>query len=191
MNRMNSSAVARWPRERRAATSMRTATRRDGNPEGDAGGRALRQQQCLCSVMGSHRSHCHGERAPMSGSLRWALMIRCPGVVERCADTGGLVPDPDEHPDKEEAGVQRTVRLRQSADREVVLVRPRVDAEDLPGHHHDDQHQPGHHAPECRPAAATAPPGPRLVHGCQVPCRWPSRPPAPQCEVDQKSPRPR
>jgi hypothetical protein len=81
-------------------------------------------------------------------------------AVARRAKTRHFVTHADEYPDQEEGRVQRSIGLGQCADRQVVLVRPVVDAESLPGHDDADECQPGRNAPQRLPCAATAGPGP-------------------------------
>jgi len=90
------------------------------------------------------RRHC--ERGSVASNLRRIPMSLSAGAVDRRADTRSLISHADEYPHQEEGGVQRTVGLGQSADRQVVLVRPGINAENFPGHDHRNEPQPGRNA---------------------------------------------
>src|ERR1700722_13772671 len=114
------------------------------------------------------------------------LVGPCPVGLGRCSDTSGLVADPDERPGEEEAAVQGAVRLGQRADREVILARPGIDAEDLPGEEHHDEDQPGRHPAERRSAASTALPRPWLTHRFEMPSESIALRPAPEGSIDKE-----
>jgi hypothetical protein len=96
-----------------------------------------------------------------------------------------LIPHADEYPDQEEGRVQRSIGLGQRADRQVVLARPGIDAENLPGHDHDDESQPGRNPPQRLPCAATTGPGPGFTDWLKAEAR-PSNPgAAPQSDVER------
>src|SRR5580658_9569179 len=113
----------------------------------------------------------------MIRSLGSLLAEACSTAFDGRTEARCLVTDPDEHPDEKQGGVQRTVRLSQSANGEVVLVRTAVDAEDFPRQHDQDQCQPQRHTAQCGSAATSAGPGPRLARGTEKPRR--SADPAP------------
>ena len=135
--------------------------------------------------MDSRCPHGRGVRPPVFRRVGVSRFICCPEAAERRSDACGLVADPDEHPDEEEGGVQRTVGLDQRADREVVLVRSRIDAEHLPAQDHHDERQPRRDAAERRARASEALAGPRVTDWFETPAPAPTPPPAPECNVDE------
>ena len=182
MKRTNSSAVARR-RANGGATSMRTAARE-------------RRARTPPRPVGSDgRSRAGGPRwgpsdprprrsAPAFGAA--GPRVRSRPMASRCTDPGGLVADPNEDPDEQQRGVQRSVGLGQRADGQVVLVRPGVDAEHVPGQRDHDQRQPGRHAAERRSRASSPVPRPRVARRLQAPAQAAPVLPRQQCEVDEE-----
>ena len=181
MNRTNSSAVARAPfvRSRHEVDDDRGDGQR--YPERNADGRAGREQQPRRVRMRAEPEQAGPEepgRVRASGLSGLGGVRRCSRVSERCADPCGFVADADQHPDQEEACIQRPVRLGQGADRQVILVRPGVDAEDVPRQRDEDQEQPRRDPTEraagCRPVPDVARDPPR--RGRRQPRREPCDP---------------
>ncbi len=167
---MNSSAVANRPADRRAIRSTRraaqgTATQK-AMPTGGLDGRS-RPADVGCAPRFTRPAP---KTAPEAG---WRVPPdRCDSVARvgrRRPHPRRLVTDPHEHPDEQEAGVQRPVGLGQRADRQVILVGSGVDAEHVPGQRHREEHQPGSDTPQGPPAAAAARTRPRLGDGFETP----------------------
>ena len=186
MKRTNSSAFATRPSERRAATSMSTAATGTATQNATPTGRARRQEQRRRGVVASGGHHRGGQRTSAFGGVGISRVLPDLHRVEGCPDPCGLVADAHEHPHQEEGSVEGPVGLGQRADRQVVLVRARVDAEPVPGQRDPDEHQPGRDAAERRPRTAPVDPRPRVAHRFEMPAEWATRLPAPQRDVDEE-----
>ena len=160
---------------------------RHGDPKGDADRRARGEEQRRRARVRDRTKDAHREDAWRARGVVSICLGREPGRcrprLQRRADPGRLVTDPDQDPDQQERRVQGPIGLGQGTDREVVLVRPGVDAEHVPRKCDKQEDQPGCDTSQGEPAPAASATWPGVPGAGQAPTEVLAARPSPQCGV--------